>query len=111
MTVSVERETLLLRGTLDMCVLALLADRPSHAYGVVQRLGEHGFTQTGYGTVYPLVSRLRRQGLLAQSTEPGDGGPARHVLSLSDTGRATLAEWTRDWHEMTRRVAQLLETT
>ena len=109
MTVSVERETLLLRGTLDMCVLALLARRPTHAYGVVQRLQDHGFAQTGYGTIYPLVSRLRRQGLLQQSTEPGDGGPSRHVLALSDDGRATLDEWTREFHEMTRRVTLLLE--
>jgi PadR family transcriptional regulator, regulatory protein PadR len=111
MAVSAKRETLLLRGTLDMCVLALLADRPTHAYGVVQRLHEQGFDQTSYGTVYPLVSRLRGQGLLEQSAEAGDGGPARHVLTVTDTGRATLDAWIRDWREMNRRVEKLVEHT
>ena len=44
-----ERETQLLRGSLDMCVLALLDREPMHAYAVVQRLADHGFQQTGYG--------------------------------------------------------------
>jgi DNA-binding PadR family transcriptional regulator len=59
-----ERESLLLKGVVDMCVLALLAAKPNHAYGVVRQLQSHGFSQTSYGTVYPLVTRLRRQGLI-----------------------------------------------
>lgn len=98
-----------MRGTLDMCVLMLLTRHRLHAYGVVQHLQEHGFTQTSYGTVYPLVSRLRRQGLLAQDLEPGDSGPARHVLRLTDEGRVALREWTQQWREVNARIAQLME--
>ncbi|MEO5661976.1 MAG: PadR family transcriptional regulator [Nocardioides sp.] len=109
MTVIVDRESLLMRGTLDMCVLTLLSRHPLHAYGVVQHLQEHGFTQTSYGTVYPLVSRLRRQGLLAQDLQPGGSGPARNVLSLTDEGRLTLREWTKQWREVNERISQLIE--
>lgn len=106
---SSERESLLLRGTLDLCVLALLDREPTHAYGVVQRLQEHGFGQSGYGTVYPLVSRLRRQGLLDQAPADGDGGPPRQVLSLTGDGRAALRAWTDRWRDVTRRVTHVLE--
>jgi PadR family transcriptional regulator, regulatory protein PadR len=109
MTVSTERESLLLRGTLDLCVLALLERQPAHAYGVVQRLQEHGFDQTSYGTVYPLVSRLRRQGLLTQEVEPGDGGPARNVLRLTPEGLKTLDDWATQWRSVTDRIEALLE--
>lgn len=106
-----ERETLLLRGSLDMCVLALLDREPQHAYGVVRRLREHGFVQTGYGTVYPLVTRLRRAGLVAQRAESGRGGPARLVLSLTPAGRKALRRWTAQWHESVARVSAVLATT
>jgi len=111
MVVAVDRESLLLRGTLDMSLLALLARRPSHAYGLVQRLRDHGFEQTSYGTVYPLVSRLRRLGLLDQELEPGAGGPARNVLTVTPDGRKSLDEWVEQWRSVTDRIHTLLEGT
>lgn len=102
------RETLLLRGTLDMCVLALLAARPTHAYEVVQELQARAFPQTSYGTVYPLVTRLRRQGLLSQQSLPGSGGPAKNLLSLTANGHAALATWQREWREHNALVESLL---
>lgn len=104
-----ERESLLLRGALDICVLALLDREPMHAYAVVQRLADHGFAQTGYGTVYPLVTRLRRLGLVDQHAESGKGGPARNVLTPTDAGRAALARWRTQWLETVGRVAGLLD--
>ena len=92
-----------------MCLLALLSREPSHAYGAVQRLQEHGFAQTSYGTVYPLVSRLRRQGLLAQEIEPSAGGPARHVLTVTPQGHKTLDDWVAQWRGVTDRIHGLLE--
>lgn len=109
MTGIAERETLLLRGTLDMCLLALLARQPAHAYGVVEQLQRHGFAQTSYGTVYPLVSRLRRQGLLTQEVEPSAGGPARHVLIVTPEGRKILHDWVAQWRGVTDRIHALLE--
>jgi PadR family transcriptional regulator, regulatory protein PadR len=106
-TTSDNRESLLLRGTLDMCVLALLRT-PNHAYGVVQELKAAGFSQTSYGTVYPLVSRVRQQGLVTQEILPGDGGPAKNVLTLTAAGRGALAEWECQWNEHHQRVAGLL---
>ncbi len=98
----------LLRGSLDMCVLAILAREPMHAYGVVRRLADFGI-DTGYGTVYPLVTRLRARGLVSHAPEPGTGGPTRNVLSLTSTGHTTLDEWTAQWRASVSRVDDVLE--
>lgn len=105
---STERETLLLRGSLDLCVLALLRAEPLHAYGLVRRLNEHGFLQSSYGTVYPLVTRLRQQGLITRTPGPGAAGPARSVLSLTEAGTTALARWSTLWRHTVDRVENVL---
>ncbi len=102
------RESLYLRGTLDMCVLSLVDAMPTHAYGVVQELQTRDFPQTSYGTIYPLVTRLRRQGLLTQQSLPGSGGPAKNLLSLTANGQAALAAWQQEWRDHNARVESLL---
>lgn len=90
-----------------MCVLALLRT-PTHAYGVVEQLQAAGFKQTSYGSVYPLVSRVRKQGLVSQETLPSEAGPARNVLSLTPAGRTALANWEVQWRSHQDRVSALL---
>ncbi len=106
--VAPQREADLLRGVLDTCVLAVLAVEPTHAYDVVERLRAQGFASVGYGTVYPLVTRLRRQGLLAQESRPSPGGPARNVLSVTADGRRALADWRERWERTTATVSGVL---
>lgn len=102
-----DRQTLLLRGSLDICVLALLARQPEHAYGVAQRLAEHGFS-TSYGTIYPLVTRLRRLGLLARGGGERAGGPTRQVLHVTPAGHQALSAWQAGWREFNARVDSIL---
>jgi PadR family transcriptional regulator PadR len=68
------QESRLMHGVLEMCVLAVLDVAPLHAYGIVQRLHELGFANAGYGSIYPLVTRLRKQGLVEQTLEPNQSG-------------------------------------
>lgn len=103
-----DRRTQLLRGALDTCLLALLAREPTHAYDLVVRLEQHGLPGVGYGTVYPLMGRLRRQGLVRERTEPSPSGPPRKVFEVSPTGRDALAEWTRQWVATTSDINGLL---
>jgi PadR family transcriptional regulator PadR len=105
-----DRRTQLLRGVLDTCLLALLARTPTHAYDLVVLLERHGIEGVGYGTVYPLMSRLRRQGLVEERTEPSPSGPPRKVFSVSPAGRAALAEWAQQWDATTSSVRTVLTT-
>ena len=71
---------------------------------------EYGIEGIGYGTVYPLMGRLRRQGLVDERSEPSLSGPPRKVFSVSAAGHAALAEWAAQWDATTSSVRTLLAT-
>jgi PadR family transcriptional regulator PadR len=92
-----ERQTQLLRGALDMCLLALLRAERAHGYDLVRRLQGAGFEQVSYGTVYPLLTRMRRLGLVADESQPSPSGPPRKVYALTEAGQERLNAWSRQW--------------
>ena len=94
-----------------MCTLALLRDRPSHAYELAARLDSVGLTGVSYGTVYPLVTRLRRLGLVEESIEASQLGPPRKIYRLSDEGRRTLTRWAAEWMAGVATLQELLAAT
>jgi len=106
---ALDRQSLLLRGSLDMCVLVLVDREPQHAYGVVEKLAAFGFEQISYGTIYPLVTRLRRQGLVDQHSEASTGGPARNILTTTPNGRAAMARWITQWQQTATNISALLD--
>jgi PadR family transcriptional regulator, regulatory protein PadR len=99
-----ERRTQLLRGVLDMCLLALLARAPAHGYEAVRRLEAAGFDGVGYGTVYPLLTRMRRLGLVADEIQDSPTGPPRKVYGLTDAGRDALDGWAKQWAGFARMI-------
>ncbi|MGI8535588.1 MAG: PadR family transcriptional regulator [Mycobacteriales bacterium] len=108
MTPEPDRQAQLLRGALDMCLLTLLSEQPTHAYDLVVRFEERGLSGVGYGTIYPLVGRMRRLGLLDESAQPSPSGPARKVFSVSQAGQAALSSWVQQWLSTTSAVSGLL---
>lgn len=92
-----DRQTQLLRGALDMCLLALLAKESAHGYELVRRIDAAGFAGVGYGTIYPLLTRMRRLGLVTNETQPSPSGPDRKIYALTDTGHARLRAWRQQW--------------
>lgn len=111
MTADPQRQSLLLRGSLDMCLLALLQERPSHAYELATRLERRGLEGVSYGTLYPLVTRLRRLGLVEESVEASSLGPPRKIYRLSESGQRTLARWVSEWWAGTSVLHALLVDT
>jgi PadR family transcriptional regulator PadR len=103
-----DRQTQLLRGALDMCLLALVAHAPAHGYELVRRMEAAGFGAVGYGTVYPLLTRMRRLGLVADEQQASATGPPRRVYALTDTGRARLAGWRHQWTRFSGTVDAIL---
>jgi len=105
-----ERHGQLLRGCLDMCLLALLAGEPAHGYELVRRLEAAGFGAVSYGTVYPLITRLHRLGLVANVQQPSPSGPPRKVYRLTDAGHDRLSAWRVQWAQFAGVVNATLET-
>ncbi|MFK3732299.1 PadR family transcriptional regulator [Streptomyces sp. NPDC088090] len=85
------------KGVLEYCVLALMRDRPRYGVELLHALGESGALATGQGTVYPLLSRLRRDGLVTTTWQESASGPPRRYYALTDGGRAALDEFAHVW--------------
>ena len=77
------------RGDVRVAILAVLADGPLNGYQVIQEISErtHGAWRPSPGSVYPTISQLEDEGLLA-----GDDERGRRTLELTDSGRAYLGE-------------------
>lgn len=65
------------RGTLQYCVLALLASEERYGFDLVRGLADVDGMVTSEGTIYPLLSRLRRDGLVESSWRESPAGPPR----------------------------------
>jgi PadR family transcriptional regulator PadR len=63
------------RGTLEFCVLALLRDRERYGFELVRTLSDIDGMTISEGTIYPLLSRLRRNGLVTTTWHDSDAGP------------------------------------
>ncbi|WP_030748549.1 PadR family transcriptional regulator [Streptomyces griseus] len=85
------------KGVPEYRVLALMRDRSRYGVELVRALEESGALATGQGTVYPLLSRLRRDDLVATPWRESASGPPRRHYALTDGGRAALDGFTRVW--------------
>ncbi len=94
-----ERSSLLLRGSLDMCLLALLDERACYGYEIVARLTDRGLPLVAEGSVYPALSRLTKAGYIAGEWVASTDGPRRKYHRTTAEGGAALATWTQEWHE------------
>ncbi len=88
------------RSTLPSAILALLAERPMHPYGIQQeirhRRNHEVINVTQRATFYPAIKRLEREGLIrAQSVSRDARRPERTTYELTDTGRCEVASWIR----------------
>ena len=101
--------TEMLKGTLDGIVLAILSDRPAYGYQITARLREMGFTDTAEGTVYALLIRIEKRGLVQVQKVPSTQGPPRKVYSLNEAGRDYLEEFWSTWSFLATQLHQLHE--
>ena len=96
------------RGLLPYCVLAMLRDTERYGFDLVQALGAVGGLVTSQGTIYPLLARLRRQGLVGTTWRESAAGPPRRYYQLTPAGRAALADFAREWTQLRDSVDVLL---
>jgi PadR family transcriptional regulator PadR len=108
---SESRRSQMLRGVLDLCLLAVVIDEPAYGYEMTRRLRERGLSTVGEGSIYPLLGRLEREGLVATHHAASDGGPPRKYYRASPSGRRALAEGVRAWRDVRGEVDSVLATT
>lgn len=100
-----------MRGVLSLCVLAVVAEQETYGYAVAQRLQAAGLGKVKGGTLYPVLTRLEKEGLLTAGWREGAGGPGRKFFAATPEGRAALRARTEDWLTFTGRATALLATS
>ncbi len=96
------------RGVLEYCVLALLGEAELYGFDLVRRLSEVDGLVTSQGTLYPLLSRLRRDGWVTTTWADSDAGPPRRYYALTADGARALAGFTEEWERFCSSVDTLL---
>jgi PadR family transcriptional regulator PadR len=102
------RQSQLLRGVLDACLLAVTSEEPAYGYEMTRRLAQRGLA-VAEGSIYPVLGRLERDGLVSAFTRAGNGGPPRKYYGITDEGRATLAGWVAEWRSARTAIDAVLE--
>lgn len=97
------------RGAVEYCVLALLRGGERYGFELVRELSEVDGLVTSEGTIYPLLSRLRKEELVTTFWQESESGPPRRYYRLTDAGRAALADFSTEWARFRDSVDALLE--
>ncbi|NGN62530.1 PadR family transcriptional regulator [Streptomyces sp. A7024] len=101
--------TEMLKGTLEGCVLEVIGREETYGYAITRQLNELGFTEVNEGTVYTILLRLERNGLVRMTKRPSGVGPPRKFYALNDAGREELAKFWTKWQYVSSRIDKLKE--
>jgi PadR family transcriptional regulator PadR len=96
------------RGVLEYCVLALLRDTERYGFELVRALTEADGLVTTEGTLYPLLGRLRREGVVETTWRESTAGPPRRYYRLTPAGHEALDSFTVEWTRFRTSVDSLL---
>ena len=87
------------KGVLEYCILSTLRRKDAYASSLIGELKEARMIVVE-GTLYPLLTRLKNQGMLSYRWEESPQGPPRKYYSLTDKGREILAEMDAAWQDV-----------
>ncbi len=87
------------KGVLEYCILSIVSKNDAYASDIIKKLKEAKMIVVE-GTLYPLLTRLKNDGLLSYRWEESKQGPPRKYYGITDTGRAFLVELDGSWQEL-----------
>ncbi|MGE5813572.1 MAG: PadR family transcriptional regulator [Acidobacteriota bacterium] len=94
------------KGLLEFVILRIVSSDKVYVADMLRRLSSTEFA-TQEGTLYPLLSKLRREGLVEYEWQESDAGPPRKYYRLTDSGRAQLNELDQYWQTLNTTVDQI----
>src|SRR5438132_10517544 len=101
----------MLKGHLDMIVLAALSAGPAHGYAVIEAIKRRsaGAFDLPEGTIYPVLHRLEQAGLLAGRWVTADSGRRRRVYAITKRGQRELGERRAVWEQFAGAIGSLFK--
>jgi transcriptional regulator len=99
----------MLKGHLDMIVLAALAGGPAHGYGIIQEIKarSRGAFDLPEGTIYPALHRLEKGGFLTSQWTTAESGRKRRVYKMTRSGQRALSDHRALWRRFTDAIGGL----
>ena len=94
------------KGLLEFLILRIIATGKVYVADLLERLSDTEFA-TQEGTLYPLLSKMRREGLVDYEWQESEAGPPRKYYELTAKGKAQLAELNDYWKQINATVSQL----
>jgi PadR family transcriptional regulator PadR len=92
------------KGVLEMCILSLLSSEEMYTSDIIDRLRNAQLVVVE-GTLYPLLSRLKNDGLLEYYWQESNSGPPRKYFRITEEGSASLKELKKSWEEINEAVS------
>jgi PadR family transcriptional regulator PadR len=99
--------TQLRKGVIEYCVLALLKDGPRYGGEVIQLFRGKGQLLVSEGTIYPLLSRMRSEGLVETEWQETPGGAPRRYYRLSRSGQKAVTQFREEWFRFRESVDEI----
>ena len=103
------KQTQLLKGVLEGCVLSIISINEVYGYELVQILRNNGFTNIVAGTVYPLLQKLEKQGYIISDMRPSPDGPDRKYYSITVKGEEYFSDFLCQWESLVGTVNHLIK--
>ena len=94
------------RGTLEMCVLAIVGSKDCYGYEIVNRISK--CMEITEGTIYPLLKRLKEQGSILSYIVESQEGPPRKYYQITQSGEVSRVEQIQQWREFSQGISNLL---
>lgn len=106
--VIVTADTQLLKGVLEGCVLAIIERGETYGYEILSRLEGSGFEELGEGTLYPMITRMDKNGWITCRKAKSPLGPVRKYYSITPEGRAYLAAFRDSYKRVTQAACDII---
>jgi PadR family transcriptional regulator PadR len=92
--------TQLRKGMLELCILNAMKGTSLYGYDIVRKLRDINGLLISEGTIYPILSRLKREGFVHTTIKESTEGPARKYYELTAKGEKTLGQMNHYWHDI-----------
>jgi PadR family transcriptional regulator, regulatory protein PadR len=102
-------ETQLRKGVVELAVLASIGREETYGYRIVERLSKLDGLQLTESTVYPVLTRLARDGFLAVRIDVSPSGPTRRYYRLTTEGKRRLRQLAESWRMVSQSLSALIE--
>ena len=101
-------ESQLRKGTLDFIILHYLKEKEYYGYELINDIKQSISMRLSEGTIYPLLNRLKKEGLISSKWVEMETGVPRKYYKITEAGKKTLKDMKISWEQLNRSLQKLM---